>query len=87
MKTRFTTATLWFTPILAQAQGTTLTSGISSALGIVMLIGFLFGLAYGGGIIVRDTKRHALGRRQVFLMTVFLSMVAPRDRATLTARM
>jgi hypothetical protein len=40
MKTKFTTATLWFTPILAQAQGTTLTSGISSALGIVVGGGF-----------------------------------------------
>jgi hypothetical protein len=39
------------------------------------LIGFLFGLAYGGGVIVRDTRRHKLGRRQVFLMSVFLSMV------------
>jgi len=39
------------------------------------LVGFLFGLAYGGGVIVRDTRRHALGRRQVFLMSVFLSMV------------
>jgi hypothetical protein len=39
------------------------------------LIGFLFGLAYGGGVIVRDTRRHDLGRRQVFLMSVFLSMV------------
>ena len=28
-----------------------------------------------GDQIVRDTKRHAVGRRQVFLMTVFLSMV------------
>ncbi len=39
------------------------------------LIGVLFGLAYGGGVIVRDTRRHDLGRRQVFLMSVFLSMV------------
>jgi len=39
------------------------------------LIGFLFGLAYGGGVIVRDARRNALGRRQVFLMSVFLSMV------------
>jgi len=39
------------------------------------LIGFLFGLAYGGGIIVRATRRTALGRRQVFLMSLFLSMV------------
>jgi hypothetical protein len=39
------------------------------------LIGVLFGLAYGGGVIVRDTRRHNLGRRQVFLMSVFLSMV------------
>ncbi len=39
------------------------------------LVGFLFGLAYGGGVIVRDVRRHALGRRQVFIMSVFLSMV------------
>jgi len=39
------------------------------------LIGFLFGLAYGGGVIIRDTERHGFGRRQVFLMSVFLSMV------------
>jgi hypothetical protein len=39
------------------------------------LVGFLFGLAYGGAVIVRDTRRHKLGRRQVFLMSVFLSMV------------
>ncbi len=39
------------------------------------LIGFLFGLAYGGGMIVRDVRRHDLGRRQVFIMSVFLSMV------------
>jgi len=39
------------------------------------LIGFLFGLAYGGGVIVRDIRRHDLGRRQVFIMSVFLSMV------------
>ena len=39
------------------------------------LIGFLFGLAYGGGVIVRDIRRHSMGRRQVFIMSVFLSMV------------
>jgi hypothetical protein len=38
-------------------------------------VGFVFGLAYGGGIIVRDTKQRSLGRRQVFLMSVFLSMM------------
>ena len=55
MKTKFTTATLWFTPILAQAQSTTLTSGVSSALGIVMLIGFIFGTicVVGGGFAIR----------------------------------
>ena len=30
------------------------------------LVGFLFGLAYGGGAIVREIRRHDLGRRQVF---------------------
>jgi len=39
------------------------------------LIGFLFGLAYGGGVIVRDVRRHDLSRRQVFIMSTFLSMV------------
>jgi hypothetical protein len=39
------------------------------------LVGFLFGLAYGGGVIVRDVRRRDLGRRQVFIMSVFLSMV------------
>jgi hypothetical protein len=55
MKTRFTTATLWFTPILAQAQGTSLASGVSSALGIVMLIGFIFGTicVISGGFAIR----------------------------------
>jgi hypothetical protein len=39
------------------------------------LVWFLFGLAYGGGVIVRDIRRHDLQRRQVFIMSVFLSMV------------
>jgi hypothetical protein len=39
------------------------------------LVGFLFGLAYGGGVNVRDIRRHDLPRRQVFIMSVFLSMV------------
>jgi len=39
------------------------------------LIGFIFGLAYGGGVIVRDIRRHDLGRRQVFIMSTFLAMV------------
>ena len=38
------------------------------------LVGFLFGLAYGGGVIVRDVRRHDLPRRQVFIMSTFLSM-------------
>jgi hypothetical protein len=38
------------------------------------LVGFLFGLAYGGGVIVRDVRRHDLPRRQVFIMSAFLSM-------------
>ena len=38
------------------------------------LISFLFGLACGGGVIVRDIRRHDLGR-QVFITSAFLSMV------------
>ena len=43
-----------FTPILAQTTGS-LSSGASSALGIVMLIGFLFGTlcVIGGGFAIR----------------------------------
>src|SRR5271157_870269 len=37
--------------------------------------GFLFGIAYGSGIIIRETRRRRLARRQVFLMSVFLSQV------------
>jgi hypothetical protein len=42
------------TPILAQSQ-TSLSSGASSALGIVMLIGFIFGTicVIGGGFAIR----------------------------------
>jgi hypothetical protein len=56
MKTTFLTATMRFAPILAQAGGgTSLTQGISSALGIVMLIGFIFGTicVVGGGFAIR----------------------------------
>jgi hypothetical protein len=49
--------------------------GMTAQTAIPTLVGFLFGLAYGGGVIVRETRRHELGRRQVFLMDVFLSQV------------
>jgi hypothetical protein len=49
--------------------------GLTEETAAPTLIGFLFGLAYGGGVIIRDTQRHGLGRRQVFLMSLFLSMV------------
>lgn len=44
-----------FTPMLAQAASGSLSSGASSALGIVMLIGFLFGTlcVIGGGFAIR----------------------------------
>ena len=40
--------------------------GFSEQTAAPTLIGFLFGLVYGGGIIVRDAKRHDLGRAAVF---------------------
>jgi len=49
--------------------------GMSEQAAAPTVIGFLFGLAYGGSLIVRDTRRHSLRRRQVFQMSVFLSMV------------
>ena len=56
MKTKLSIAMLRFTPILAQAAGgTSLVQGISSALGIVMLIGFIFGTicVISGGFAIR----------------------------------
>ena len=56
MKATFLIYTIRFTPILAQAGGgTSLTQGVSSALGIVMLIGFLFGTicVISGGFAIR----------------------------------
>ena len=54
MKIIFQTKLAGFTPILAQTTGS-LSSGASSALGIVMLIGFLFGTlcVIGGGFAIR----------------------------------
>jgi hypothetical protein len=49
--------------------------GLSDETATPTLIGFLFGLAYGSGVIVRDARKGTLGRRQVFLMSLFLSMV------------
>ena len=48
--------------------------GMSEQAAAPTVVGFLFGLAYGGSLIVRDTRRHSLRRRQVFQMSVFLSM-------------
>jgi hypothetical protein len=49
--------------------------GMEEEVAAPTLIGFLFGIAYGGGVIVRATRSRDLSRRQVFLMSVFLSMV------------
>jgi len=49
--------------------------GMTEQTAVPTLVGFLFGLAYGGGVIIRETKRHELNRRQVFLMSVFLTQV------------
>ena len=54
MKIIFQTTLAGFNPILAQSTSS-LASGASSALGIVMLIGFLFGTlcVIGGGFAIR----------------------------------
>ena len=54
MKIILQTKLAGFTPILAQTTGS-LSSGASSALGIVMLIGFIFGTicVVGGGFAIR----------------------------------
>jgi hypothetical protein len=55
MKTILVLSTFRATPLLAQAATGSLTQGASSALGIVMLIGFLFGTlcVIGGGFAIR----------------------------------
>jgi hypothetical protein len=54
MKIILQTKLAGFTPILAQTTSS-LSSGVSSALGIVMLIGFIFGTicVVGGGFAIR----------------------------------
>ena len=49
--------------------------GMTEEIATPTLVGFLFGLAYGSGIIIRETRRRRLERRQVFLMSLFLSQV------------
>lgn len=49
--------------------------GFSEETAAPTLVGFLFGLAYGSGVILRDVRRGTIGRRQVFLMSLFLSLV------------
>ena len=49
--------------------------GMTDEIATPTLIGFLFGIAYSGGVIIRETTRRRLPRRQVFLMSVFLSEV------------
>jgi hypothetical protein len=49
--------------------------GMTDEIATPTLVGFLFGIAYGGGVIIRETARRSLPRRQVFLMSVFLSEV------------
>ena len=69
MKTKLFAAN--FIPILAQTTGD-LAGGASKALGIVMLIGFIFGTicVVGGGFAIRrgdtDAGRRAEGRRVAF---------------------
>ena len=60
MKIIFQTKLAGFTPILAQTTGS-LSSGASSALGIVMLIGFIFGTicVVGGGFAPSPTSPQA----------------------------
>lgn len=54
MKNYFQIAVAGFNPVLAQSSGS-LSQGASSALGIVMLIGFIFGTicVIGGGFAIR----------------------------------
>ncbi len=47
--------------------------GMTEEIATPTLVGFLFGIAYGSGVILRETRRRRLARRQVFLMSVFLS--------------
>jgi len=49
--------------------------GMTEEIATPTFVGFLFGIAYGGGVIIRETRRRRLPRRQLFLMSAFLSQV------------
>ena len=49
--------------------------GMTEEIATPTFVGFLFGIAYGSGVILRETRRRRIPRRQVFLMSVFLSQV------------
>jgi len=49
--------------------------GMTEEIATPTFVGFLFGIAYGSGVIIRETRRRRVARRQVFLMSVFLSQV------------
>jgi len=64
----FATLTRWWGRLMGPL-------GFSDETAAPTLVGFLFGLAYGSGVILREVRRGTIGRRQVFLMSLFLSMV------------
>ena len=47
--------------------------GMTEDIATPTFVGFLFGIAYGSGVIIRETRRRRVPRRQVFLMSAFLS--------------
>ena len=49
--------------------------GMTEEIATPTFVGFLFGIAYGGGVIIRETRRRRLPRRQLLLMSTFLSQV------------
>jgi len=49
--------------------------GMTEEIATPTFVGFLFGIAYGSGVIIRETRRRRVPRRQVFLMSAFLSQV------------
>jgi hypothetical protein len=48
--------------------------GFSKEAGLPLLAGIIFGIVFGAGVITGSVKEHALGRKQVLLVSLFLAL-------------
>lgn len=41
---------------------------------VPLLAGFLFGISYGAGVLIPEARSRTIGKRQIFLVAVFLAL-------------